>query len=107
MTYEYKLDCPATLVKQYEVTDECIERIAETVVRKLSERKWIPASERLPEVGSPVLVWLYEDYYLSCLHRIDDTLCWDFDEFSLEGEDFYDVVAWMPLPEPYKEDKHE
>lgn len=66
--------------------------------------EWIPTSERLPEINKPVLVWLYDEYYLSELHSIDGVLYWDFDQFELSGNEFDDVVAWMPLPEPYDGD---
>lgn len=68
------------------------------------EPQWIPVRERLPEINKPVLVWLYDEYYLSELHSIGGVLYWDFDQFDLCGDEFNDVIAWMPLPEPYKED---
>ena len=69
--------------------------------------EWIPVRERLPEINKPVLVWVYDEYYLSELHSIGGVMYWDFDQFDLSGDEFDDVIAWMPLPEPYKEVKDE
>lgn len=56
--------------------------------------KWIPVTERLPEYGKAVLTMNKDgDYEIN--HIIDDE----------EGDFFYyGAIAWMPLPEPYKED---
>lgn len=71
--------------------------------------KWIPCSERLPERLEDVLVT--QEYYDLDLEEyvIDvNTACLDsdggwFSIFLEEGymED-YNVIAWMPLPEPYE-----
>lgn len=74
-------------------------------IKALEAQRWIPVSERLPEINKPVLVWLYDEYYLSELHSIGGVLYWDFDLFDLSGDEFDDVIAWMPLPEAYKEGK--
>ena len=63
-------------------------------VRKVfeSEPHWIPVTERLPEYGLGVLTYNRDEEF-EINHIIDDE----------DGEWFYDgVIAWMPLPEPYK-----
>lgn len=72
-------------------------------MKKIQPGQWIPCSERLPKHDVTVLVWLYENYYLAELRLIDRVLCWAFDEFDLSDDEFDDVIAWMPLPEPYQE----
>lgn len=78
--------------------------------------KWIPVSERLPEEDTEVLICYkhregegdtnhariditsYGDMYFGG-NRIVQTKHWrqPFEYFTLN----YEVVAWMPLPEPY------
>lgn len=72
------------------------------------EPKWIPCSERLPEHPEN------NDYYLvtiQCEHHDGwDDYVTGFAEWTKHGWDELScyigqikVVAWMPLPEPYKE----
>ncbi len=66
--------------------------------------EWIPCAERLPEVGIPVLCQWHQrngmdtEIYFAILHRDRDNGEWGADFGRPNGE----VVAWMPLPEPYK-----
>ncbi len=74
-----------------------------------TEPRWIPCSERLPEHPEN------DDYYLvtiQCEHHDGwDDYVTGFAEWTKHGWDELScyigqikVVAWMPLPEPYKED---
>ena len=66
----------------------------------VEERKWIPCKERMPEVGKEVLVTLIDSNGIRCVD-VDS-----FDRFEKHCEWWhYDerVIAWMPLPEPYRE----
>ena len=66
---------------------------------------WIPCSRKLLELDERVLCWLYYDYYIGALTTDGASLYWHFEEFDLAGDDFDDVVAWMPLPARYKANK--
>jgi len=67
---------------------------------------WIPASERLPKKpeenpiydNKPLEIYLVSVKTTDCVIRA----FWNGASFT-DGWDKLDVLAWMPLPEPYKE----
>lgn len=70
-------------------------------------RRWIPVTERLPELGEYVLI-SFSNFTLPCIGRYDEDekggAWFNGDETeSLVSQDMY-VNAWMPLPEPYEEE---
>lgn len=70
--------------------------------------KWIPCSERLPKENGDYLICYYDGYitvgyyqneigyYPKYWYNQQDEQIWDDD-----------VIAWMPLPEPYKAERSE
>ena len=66
--------------------------------------RWIPCSERMPDKSGT---------YLASTNMGDVGLAecdWDYEYgmyWSAEYLDVDAIVAWMPLPEPYKEKKNE
>ena len=62
------------------------------------EPRWIPCSERLPEVGRSVLFSVGGMYTAEGCMRDDGDWC-QFRWSSVQKRDIVD--AWMPLPEPY------
>lgn len=73
----------------------------ETVIKKLKQTRWIPCSERLPEKDVNVLTYhrdvAFDYQYVSWI-----------DDYSGKWAGFIgnlsdEVLAWMPLPEDYKE----
>ena len=69
------------------------------------ESKWIPCSERLPELYKPVLVTGGDIIWICELIESPDL---DDGEFQWEDKmlghwySFDNWDAWMPLPEPYE-----
>lgn len=58
---------------------------------------WIPCSERLPDVDVEVLATVdWPDVRIMWLKK-DGT--WETDEYILASDE---ILAWMPLPTPYK-----
>lgn len=85
---------------------EMIEQLQEDLKQDEKENGWIPVSERLPEIKN----------YAECYLVTDGRFCW-MAYWTPEKEwiladctncknkiDWTDVVAWQPLPKPYKED---
>lgn len=66
------------------------------------QTRWIPVSERLPETYGIYLTYIVNPYdsqlsYIMLCDYIGQTWC-PVDETASNN-----VVAWMPLPEPYRE----
>ena len=73
---------------------------------------WIPCEDMMPDIDRFVLVQLTDSYrdpiQIMSLHLKESTedsdgwlLYWKTQEESIEF-DAVDIVAWMPLPEPWK-----
>ena len=75
---------------------------AESFMREnQSAQQWIPCSERLPEKFGDYLVSVKRHGWNCEEHIENDIAFWD----DLEGfHKAEEVLAWMPLPEPYKEE---
>lgn len=62
------------------------------------EQKWISCSERLPKKNGEYLV----TFRLHIIKCIDVSY---YDGHAFDTGLYDEVLAWMPLPEPYMEDK--
>lgn len=83
---------------------EMIEQLQEDLEQDEKENGWIPVSERLPEKNKDVITTVKYSGFMGMYGRWLKTAFIDgYGEWNGEcigGE----VIAWMPLPEPYKED---
>lgn len=110
---------------EYEDTELLPDRIREIdklyseKCRELAEERkkheWIPCSERLPEmhredmeaegeyymISNPVIVTDGNKMYVAEYEEDDGYI---YGWHSLDGEDYENIIAWMPLPEPYRPD---
>ena len=91
-------------------TEETAKAI-ELGIQALKENTWIPCSERLPEEPkeNPVFDGKYLEVYLVTTKYGSNEqdkvypfrAFWNGINFT-DGWRILDVIAWMPLPEPYK-----
>lgn len=80
----------------------------ETAIRQgLFVERWVPVTEKLPEVGSKVLV-CYDfkgkrSVYIANFYGDGSFHGYDDEYLTTEGRKYRKAVAWMPLPKPYTE----
>lgn len=81
---------------------EMIEQLQEHLEQDEKENGWIPVSERLPEASGTYQVTCMDGrIYRSTYAKFQNKL----KRWELTGaRSYWKVTAWMPLPEPYKED---
>ena len=100
---------------------ELIDELQEAIEQDEKENGWIPVSEKLPEDERECLVTLEKVYgtpeiFMGIANylKFGDAGYWnekkygylEWDKYSdgHGGTKMYKVIAWMSLPEPYKED---
>lgn len=76
--------------------------MAVAALREQEERRWIPVTERLPECGKRVLATdggFVGEFYIN---KRGQWKRYNVNDYSLLMA--LDILWWMPLPEPQKED---
>ena len=102
-----------TLDPRTNTRDSIICDVIESVIEKINDAEkvgeWIPCSERLPEeYGSYLVAWkplmmfdrMHQHYYEIVEFDPDDEALWIGNIEQAHGK--YEIIAWQPLPEPYK-----
>lgn len=66
------------------------------------DQRWIPCSERMPKVDEEVLATtVWDDVTIACRIGVDE---WFIHEGGTNATT-EDLIAWIPLPDPYKEER--
>jgi len=69
---------------------------------RVAHERWIPFSERLPEWNTEVLIARKKERHEIGIGYFDKQVGW----YDLCDDHFVDdVIAWMPLPELYREEE--
>lgn len=79
-----------------------VKDMAIKALEKQKDNRWIPCSERLPEESlNSVIGW--DEYRKRCVF-----VQYVQGKFQNMGtDDSFNITAWQPLPEPYKESEKE
>lgn len=101
-THESCTDCPL-----YDHDRHNCPRFNKVIPRAIEEVKprWIPVTERLPEEKGEYLVSYHPCYW----DYVNDDIKSGIDSFRGKAawakKKYQRVIAWLPLPEPYKEEQ--
>ena len=115
-------DCYKYAGLHVKVIQDMIEQLQDDLKQDEKENGWIPVSEGLPEDEKECLVTLEKVYGapetlfgIANYLKFGDAGYWnekkygylEWDKYSdgHGGTKMYKVIAWKPLPEPYKEDR--
>lgn len=98
--------------KTREVQDEDIASFNRDIewlrefIRKHMNDGWIPVDKQLPEAGEHVLASFKSDGFLPATAIISENGRWSMLQGAKGFNDVTeDVIAWRPLPEPYRPKK--
>lgn len=87
--------------EQLQVINEEYTKMAKELAELRQQNRWIPVSERLPDYNEEVLITNGKYVTIDERYFLENTEDGEAYTWDINGWD--DVVAWMPLPEPYKE----
>lgn len=107
------------LIKRWNLADKRKEEVIRAVMADIvtpivvlqptiEQSQWMPCSERLPELEEKEY-WVCTDggYQCQCrwtnINHIWTNLTTDWHWHIMDIPQYSKVVAWMPLPKPYKE----
>ena len=95
-------DCYKYAGVYVKVIQDMIEQLQGDLEQDEKENGWIPVSERLPEASGTYQVTCMDGrIYRSTYAKFQSKL----KRWELTGaRSYWKVIAWMTLPEPYKED---
>ena len=88
--------------KLYEKIMQILDRRIKQLPSAQPEQQWIPCSERLPEHGGRYLISVLDgiNRRTTVAPYLPRCKAWEMNGRMA----YWKVIAWLPLPEPYKED---
>ena len=104
------------MTKNIDISRFVTETTLEEIKNMYDMERWIPCDEKLPEKSGRYLVtrglkgcnnlWneIYIVNYSDLMGLCKEKVWWDGNVGKSDFEAYDDVLAWMPLPEPYKEE---
>ena len=98
---DWALDEDRTVERYKELLTACYKDLPS--VTSVCKQKWIPVSERLPEENGFYLV-TYDGEICGENEPFTGLAEYENGKWVDDEEDYQCVLAWMPLPEPYKEE---
>ena len=106
ISYEHE---NGTITEEYQAREAVdVLNNAKKIVQEVAEQYnngWIPCSERLPENIFTVIIQVKE-MKKPTFGWYENITGWILTEQDLELK-YFTVIAWQPLPEPYKESESE
>ena len=76
-----------------------------------AQPRWIPIKEALPDDNKDVLVTVHftrgnteSSYYVDLAYRLNDEWMSYSDDYLIVPKSRLEIIAWMPLPSPLKEE---
>ena len=85
-----------------DISPEHIMELVQALSSSENPNKWIPCSERLPEEHKEVLTCSLGGFIE--IQSYEDGCGGYWENQKGDWSDICEVVAWMPLPEPYKQE---
>lgn len=86
---------------QLQVINEEYQKMAKELAELRQQNRWIPVNELLPDYDKEVLITNGEYVIIDERRYLENTE--DGEAYTWDINEWDDVIAWRPLPEPYKE----
>lgn len=108
MTREEAIHFAECLKNNWTINFNDMEEFCDMAIEAFKQTAWIPCIERLPAQTGEYLVTVYctkEVFFVDKFDYMPTSDGWVDPETSVDWNDY--VVAWMPLPGPWKGENNE